>query len=441
MRMIENATEELIYQVGRHFDTYGDPGIEELESGDGAIRFADGGFRSSDMQNITIIYGNMTMPTKEAEEKIEKLYDELYAEYHESAVQRLKDTSPEVYAEFAGDPEILTYRELEDAGDAYADVEPERSKMYYDAAQELDEKIHDYFYDDDAAMIYFEVEIQYKKADYPDGDYVEPELTFRGEVGTNYNILAAKEVTKTFTSEEELEDALAEGTKEIEDWFDGSEYDKEVSEISEEVSFEDSKRVYGDLVRHARNTIDLANPLESYDADKESYLSYDISENVYIDMMEYMNGNFELPPDFEKSVIFDVDDRMYESAESAVMNDIEDYIPKERFAEFAGIQDDLVELYKSGDLEDIDEDLYSEIKQAVDDKYGGYQDNTGVMRGFELFVDSEEEKIQLIAKIDIDPEYENIKEKKDVELSFSEVDKAKEIIQNMANWLNGDAYL
>jgi hypothetical protein len=166
-----------------------------------------------------------------------------------------------------------------------------------------------------------------------------------------------------------------------------------------------------------------------------------MGENNYIDMMEYMNGNFELPPDFEKSVIFDVDDRMYESAKSAVMNDIEDYIPKERFAEFDGIQDDLVELYKSGDLEDIDEDLHSEIKQAVDDKYGEFQDDTGVMRSFELFVDSEAEKLQLIAKIHIDPEYDNIEEKKDVELNFSEVDKSKEIIQNMANWLNGDVYL
>ena len=120
---------------------------------------------------------------------------------------------------------------------------------------------------------------------------------------------------------------------------------------------------------------------------------------------------------------------------------LEDYLSREKLDEFSGIQDELVELYRSGELEDIDEDLYSEIKYQIDEKYGEYQDGTGVMRSFELFVDREAEKIQLIAKIDIDPEYENIKEKKDVELNFSEVDKAKEIIQNMANWLNGDVYL
>jgi hypothetical protein len=439
--MIENATEELIYQVGRSFDSYGDPGIERLESGEGVIRFADGGFRSSDMQNINVIYGNMGMPTKEADEKIEKLYDELQAENHEFAVKKLKDTSPEVYAEFAGDPEMLTYQELDDAGDAYAGIDSERSEMYYKAAQELAEIADESFYDDDDAIIYFEVEINYQRSDYPDGDNLEPELTFRGEVGTNYTVLAAKEVIKTFTSEEELEKALAEGAKEIEDWFDGSEYDKGVSEISEEVSFEDSKKVYDDLVQHARNTIDLANPQEIEDIDKESYLSYYMGENNYIDMMEYMNGNFELPPDFEKSVIFDIDDRIYETSEVTVMNDIEDYLSREILDEFSGIQDELVELYKSGELEDIDEDLYSEIKYQIDEKYGEYLDDTGVMRSFELFVDSVEEKIRLIAKINLDPEYDNIEEKKDVELNFSDVDKAKEIIQNMANWLNGDAYL
>lgn len=439
--MIENATEELIYQVGRSFDGYGDPGVERLESGDGAIRYADGGFKSHETQNISYLYGNSRMPTKEANDAIENIYDNVYEYASEAAVKDLQRSHPEVYAEFAGDPEILNYKELIDASEAYEDVDPERSKMYYGAAEELDQMTTDAMYEDDDALIFFEVEIQYKKADFPDGDYVDPELTFRGEVSTQYKILAAKEVTKTFTSEEELEKALEQGTKEIEDWFDGSEYDKEVSEISEEVSFEDSERVYDDLIQHARNTIDLANPHEIEDIDKESYLSYFMGENYYIDMMEYMNGNFELPPDFEKTVIFDIDDRMYETSEDAVMNDIEDYIPKERSAEFAAIQDELVELYKSGELEDIDEDLYYEIKQAVDDKYGEYQDTTGVMRSFELFIDREEEKIQLIAKIDIDPEYDNIEEKKDVELSFSEVDKAKEIIQNMANWLNGDVYL
>ena len=48
--MLENATEELVHQVGRSFDGYGDPGVERLESGDGAIRFADGGFKSHDTQ-------------------------------------------------------------------------------------------------------------------------------------------------------------------------------------------------------------------------------------------------------------------------------------------------------------------------------------------------------------------------------------------------------
>ena len=119
---------------------------------------------------------------------------------------------------------MLTYKELEDAGEAYEDVDPERSKMYYDAAEELDQLTYDAMGEDDDSLIFFEVEIQYTKADYPDGDNLDPELNFRGTVETNYKTLAAKEVTKTFNSEEELEKALEQGSKEIEDWFDGSEY-------------------------------------------------------------------------------------------------------------------------------------------------------------------------------------------------------------------------
>ena len=224
--MLENATEELIYQVGRSFDGYGDPGVERLESGDGAIRFADGGFKSNDIQDIDNIYDNNRMPTKEANDAIENIHKEVYNYAAENAVEGLERSHPEVYAEFSGDPEMLTYQELEDAGEAYADVDPERSKMYYDAAEELDQNTYDAMRDDDDSLIFFEVEIQYTKADYPDGNNLDPELNFRGEVSTQYKILAAKEVTKTFNSEEELEEALEEGTKEIQDWFDGSEYEE-----------------------------------------------------------------------------------------------------------------------------------------------------------------------------------------------------------------------
>ena len=224
--MLENATEELISQVGQSFNTYGDPGVQRIESGDGAVIFADGGFKSHDTQNVSYLYDNDRMPTKEANDAIENIYDEVYKYASEAAVEGLKDTHPDVYAEFSGDPEMLTIQELEDAGEAYEDVEPERAKMYYDAAEDLEEGTNEAMSEDDDSLIFFEVEIQYTKADYPDGNNLDPELNFRGTVETNYKILAAKEVTKTFTSEEELEKALEQGSKEIEDWFDGSEYEE-----------------------------------------------------------------------------------------------------------------------------------------------------------------------------------------------------------------------
>ena len=215
------------------------------------------------LRNVSHLYGNERMPTKEANDAIENIYDEVYNYASEVAVEGIERSHPEVYAEFSGDPEMLTYQELEDAGEAYADVDPERSKMYYDAAEELDQLTHDAMSEDDASLIFFEVEIQYTKADYPDGDNLDPELTFRGEVSTNYKTLAAKEVTITFNSEEELENALEQGSKEIEDWFDGSEYEENKSSVNEAMNPR-AEDIYDVLSKQADSVIKplMMNPIK-----------------------------------------------------------------------------------------------------------------------------------------------------------------------------------
>ena len=56
--MIENATEELIESSWADLlMPTGIQDVERLESGDGAIRFADGGFKSHDTQNVSYLYG------------------------------------------------------------------------------------------------------------------------------------------------------------------------------------------------------------------------------------------------------------------------------------------------------------------------------------------------------------------------------------------------
>ena len=129
--------------------------------------------------------------------------------------------------------------------------------------------------------------------------------------------------------------------------------------------------------------------------------------------MKYLNGDLDLPKEFDPSTVSNLDDAIYDSAREYVLGDFDSYIPRKRWEEFIGIEDDLRDLYKSGDLKDIDPELYEDLKNYVDEKYADFQSESGVDRSFEVFVDDQEKKIEMNAVVNVDPNYSNTIAKKE----------------------------
>jgi hypothetical protein len=446
--MIENATEELIYGVSRTFDSHGDPTIEKLESGEGFISFADGGFRSHETSNVANLYGQYAMPTNEIDDALEKIYDRVFEYAHEAAVEWMKKENPEVWAEFSGDPELLTYKNLYDAGEAYEDVDEKRSKIYYDAAEELDQYERDSMYEDDDSMLFFEIEIQYYNANATLNDTDLPMLKFRGAVESNYKALGAKETERTFTSEEELEEALTSGAKEIEDWFDGEERNQNrVGQLTEELSPESSLEIFNivkSIVEDNTRYPLFENPIAEKEIDQDvGIYSYAIYEDYYIDLMKYLSNERVLPRDFQKNEEQYVEERIWEAAEDEVLGNLDEYVPYEKSMEIKGVHHEIAELYRNGELQDIDLEFYEDLHDIIVDKNSDYMNDTGVMQHFEFTVVPEEELVTLIAKVELDPQYDAIEHKKSKEIKIeSDLDEfAKKVDQatkELVSWMQGN---
>jgi hypothetical protein len=70
-------------------------------------------------------------------------------------------------------------------------------------------------------------------------------------------------------------------------------------------------------------------------------------------------------------------------------------------------------------------------------------DSTGVMQHFEFTVIPEEELVTLIAKVELDPEYDGIEHKKSIEIKIeSDLDEfAKKVDQatkELVSWMQGN---
>jgi hypothetical protein len=446
--MIENATEELIHGISRTFDSYGDPTIERLESGEGFVSFADGGFTSHETSNVSNLYGQYAMPTNEIDDALEKIYDRVFEYAHEAAVEWMKKENPEVWAEFSGDPELLTYKNLYDAGEAYEDVDEKRSKIYYDAAEELDQYERDSMYEDDDSMLFFEIEIQYYNANATMNDTDLPMLKFRGAVESNYKALGAKETERTFTSEEELEEALTSGAKEIEDWFDGEERNQNrVGQLTEELSPESSLEIFNivkSIVEDNTRYPLFENPIAEKEIDQDvGIYSYAIYEDYYIDLMKYLSNERVLPRDFQKNEEQYVEERIWEAAEDEVLGNLDEYVPYEKSMEIKGVHHEIAELYRNGELQDIDLEFYEDLHDIIVDKNSDYMNDTGVMQHFEFTVVPEEELVTLIAKVELDPQYDAIEHKKSKEIKIeSDLDEfAKKVDQatkELVSWMQGN---
>ena len=161
--MIETAVQDLGNEMGSDFDLYGQREAEEVRSGDGFMSFYDGGYQYLDWANVSYLYGNHRMPTQESDDYIEELYDNVYQEANENAIDGLKDSHPEVYYEMSGDPDLLNYRHLMEVADVYEEAgETEEANRYRGAAEDLDEMIYEIMNEDDSATIYFESRSLYR---------------------------------------------------------------------------------------------------------------------------------------------------------------------------------------------------------------------------------------------------------------------------------------
>jgi hypothetical protein len=100
-------------------------------------------------------------------------------------------------------------------------------------------------------------------------------------------------------------------------------------------------------------------------------------------------------------------------------------------------------LYRNGELQDIDLELYEDLHDIIVDKNSDYMDSTGVMQHFEFTVIPEEELVTLIAKVELDPEYDGIEHKKSIEIKIeSDLDEfAKKVDQatkELVSWMQGN---
>ena len=181
----------------------------------------------------------------------------------------------------------------------------------------------------------------------------------------------------------------------------------------------------------------MINPEKVEDVTDDSYSSFSVLESYPVDLMKYLSDELSLPEEFDPMTISKLEDSIYDAAESEVLANFDSYIPQDRWEEFIGLEDDIKELYSSGDLEEIDPELYEDIKNEVDEKYADYENNSGVERSFDVFVDDQEKKIKLNAVITVDPEFNQNTEKKTKVLNFDQVDEAIDFMKEMALWLQG----
>ena len=434
--VIEHAIEELSGIISPDYDI----DVQELTSGEGSSRYADGGFKSYASTPLDQAV-NDWMPTQEADEKLEKAYKDLLDYTHEDAVDGLKKYHPEVWIDLSGDPDMITYEQLEAIADAIEDDDPERSEKYQAAAEELRDIHDEYMREEDSSWIYYEVEINYFEKNNSSNESGEPLLIFRGSVGDTYKTFAEKEVKKTFESEEEMEKVLEEGSLEIEEWFGGKER-AEKSYITEEEVDESREDAIYELVKQEaqkRITPGFYNPEEDFDPDSSSrYSDVRIFERIHIPFSEYLNGTLTLPEEFETNVVEEMYIVFYKQAEQEVFSNIEEYLPAERSKEFTGIEDEIGEMFISGDLRDIDPNLYEEISYEIQEIANRYSEESGVHRGFEGFIDNDKKTISFTAEVSVDPEYQDMEKKKEVEITFDEADQIPAIIQQMDEWLQGN---
>ena len=434
--VIEHAIEELSGIISPDYDI----DVQELTSGEGSSRYADGGFKAYASTPLDQAV-NDWMPTQEADEKLEKAYKDLLDYTHEDAVFALKKLHPEVWIDLSGDPDMITYEQLEAIADAISDDDPERSEKYQAAAEELRDIHDEYMREEDSSWIYYEVDINYFEKNNSSNESGEPLLIFRGSVGDTYKTFAEKEVKKTFESEEEMEKVLEEGSLEIEEWFGGKER-AEKSYITEEEVDESREDAIYELVKQEaqkRITPGFYNPEEDFDPDSSSrYSDVRIFERIHIPFSEYLNGTLTLPEEFETNVVEEMYIVFYKQAEQEVFSNIEEYLPAERSKEFTGIEDEIGEMFISGDLRDIDPNLYEEISYEIQEIANRYSEESGVHRGFEGFIDNDKKTISFTAEVSVDPEYQDLEKKKEVEITFDEADQIPAIIQQMDEWLQGN---
>ena len=434
--VIEHAIEELSDIISPDYDI----DVQELTSGEGSSRYADGGFKTYASTPLDQAV-NDWMPTQEADEKLEKAYKDLLDYTHEDAVDGLKKYHPEVWIDLSGDPDMITYEQLEAIADAIEDDDPERSEKYQAAAEELRDIHDEYMREEDSSWIYYEVEINYFEKNNSSNESGEPLLIFRGSVGDTYKTFAEKEVKKTFESEEEMEKVLEEGSLEIEEWFGGKER-AEKSYITEEEVDESREDAIYELVKQEaqkRITPGFYNPEEDFDPDSSSrYSDVRIFERIHIPFSEYLNGTLTLPEEFETNVVEEMYIVFYKQAEQEVFSNIEEYLPAERSKEFTGIEDEIGEMFISGDLRDIDPNLYEEISYEIQEIANRYSEDSGVHRAFEGFIDNDKKTISFTAEVSVDPEYQDLEKKKEVEITFDEADQIPAIIQQMDEWLQGN---
>ena len=433
---IENAVEELM-PIGGVEDYGSDDDVEELASGDGSARYADGAYKGTSVSNLDLAFEYGT-PTRDSDEKVRITYDQIREYAHDLAVIELGQDAEhrEVWTDLSGDPDLITYGELMDIADAMEEGDPERAKKYENAAERLDGFESEYINNDEGYYLYYEVEIAHFTKDNTSNETGKPMLKFYADITDRYSkAFASKAIIKTFESEEELQKALEEGSLEIEKWFDGEETE-EVKELNEGI--EDD--IYELIKKETQENITpgFNNPEEDFESSLyNDYSDVLVSEKYNIPFRDYIDGTFSLPKEFETNTIEELYIKFYKQAEQDVFSDIENYLPRDRSNDFTGIEDELGDMFISGDLRDIDPELYAEISNTIEEEADNYSLESGVGRSFNAFIDNDKKRIEFVASVIVDPLYKGIERTKEINLTFDQADKIPEVIQQMDDWLQG----
>ena len=92
----------------------------------------------------------------------------------------------------------------------------------------------------------------------------------------------------------------------------------------------------------------------------------------------------------------------------------------------------------SNELEDYDSDLYYDISDRIAEKYADYKADSGVDIKFYFNIDQENKKVDLLAKVTLDPEYEKITEEKRITLDLENImQTAPKAMEDLSNWMVG----